>query len=177
MKISDMEVSHQTRATKRAGEIASSRSELKTKTILVPVNIVKGQGKALDFAVELSQRWKANLYVMYVYTQLPRVSGPKLVQAVPGIDWERRGQSFNLFNLVDQLRERYPRTFAYFTDNDCPAEAIQSVASRLDADMIIVSAHERGWLEKLLLVYSDADDIARRSTTPVLVFRPKAKES
>jgi hypothetical protein len=36
--------------------------------------------------------------------------------------------------------------------------------------MIIVSAHEKGWAAKLLL-YSDVDDFARRSTTPVLVYR------
>jgi nucleotide-binding universal stress UspA family protein len=174
MKTSDIEVEQETKATERTEEIASSRAELKTKTILAPINMAEGPGKALDFAIELAQQWKADLYVMYVYTHLPRVSGPKLVHTVPNIDWERHRLSINLYELVDQLRERYSRTFAYFTDNDCPAEAVQNVASKLDADMIIVSAHEKGWLEKLLLVYSDADDIARRSTTPVLVYRSKA---
>jgi hypothetical protein len=74
--------------------------------------------------------------------------------------------------LVDRIRERYPQTFAYFTDNDCPAEAILNVASKLNADMIIISAHDKGWIAKLLL-YSDADDIARRSRTPVLVYPAK----
>jgi hypothetical protein len=94
--------------------------------------------------------------------------------AVPSVDWERYQRSGDLYNLVDRIRERYPQTFAYFTDNDCPAEAILNVASKLNADMIIISAHDKGWIAKLLL-YSDADDIARRSRTPVLVYRPKSK--
>jgi nucleotide-binding universal stress UspA family protein len=97
-----------------------------------------------------------------------------LIYAVPSIDWERYLLSVELYKLVDRIRERYPRTFGYFTDNDYPAEAIQSVASKFNADMIIVSAHEKGWAAKLLL-YSDVDDFARRSTTPVLVYRPKSK--
>jgi nucleotide-binding universal stress UspA family protein len=163
MKISDREVSEEARAMER---------DLKTKTILAPIKIAGG--KTLEFAVGLAQRWQANLYVMYVYSGLPRVSGARLIHAVPSVDRERHQRSVDLYKLVDRIRERYPLTFAYFADNDCPAEAIQNVASQLDADMIIVSAHDKGWLARLLL-YSDADDIARRSRTPVLVYRPKSK--
>jgi len=165
MKISDIEISEEAKGTKR---------DLKTRTILAPINIAEGSSKTLDFAVELAQRWQADLYVMYVYSGLPRVSGARLIHAVPSVDWERHQRSVDLYKLVDGIRERYPRTFAHFTDNDCAAEAIQKVASKLDADMIVVSAHDKGWIGKLLF-YSDADDIARRSTTPVLVYRPKAK--
>jgi nucleotide-binding universal stress UspA family protein len=165
MKISGIEISEEAKGTKR---------DLKTKTILAPINNTEGSSKTLDFAIELAQRWQADLYVMYVYSALPRVSGARLIHAVPNVDWERHQRSVDLYRLVDRIRGRYPRTFAYFTDNDCPAEAIQNVASRLDADMIIVSAHDKGWLAKLLL-YSDADDIARRSRAPVLVYRPKSK--
>jgi nucleotide-binding universal stress UspA family protein len=165
MKNSDREISEKTRGAER---------KLKTEIILAPINIAEGPSETLDFAVELAQRWQADLYVMYVYSGLPRVSGARLIHAVPSVDWERHQRSGDLYNLVDRIRERYPQTFAYFTDNDCPAEAIQNVASGLNADMIIISAHDQGWIAKLLL-YSDADDIARRSRTPVLVYRPKSK--
>ena len=165
MKISGREISEEAKAMER---------QLETKTILVPINIVEKPSEALEFALELAIRWQADLYVMYVYSALPRVSGARLIHAVQNVDWERHRLSVDLYKLVDRIREKYPRTFAYFADNDCPAEAIQSTASKLDAEMIIVSAHDKGWLAKLLL-YSDADDIARRSSTPVLVYRPKSK--
>jgi nucleotide-binding universal stress UspA family protein len=165
MKIPDIAVTEETKATER---------NLKTKTIFAPVNVLDQPSEALDFAVKLARRWKANLYVMYVYSHLPRVPGSKLIHAVPSVDWERHRVSVDLYRLVDQLREQYPRTFAYFVDNDCPAEAIQSIGAKLDADMIIISAHDKGWLAKLFL-NSDADDIARRSTSPVLVYRPKSE--
>jgi Universal stress protein family len=157
-----------------SGEAIATGRELKTKKIITTVDLMNGPGEALDFAVELAQRWQADLCIMYVYAGLPRVSGARLIYAVPSIDWERYLLSVDLYKLVDQIRERYPRTFGYFTDNDCPAKAIQSVASKFDADIIIVSADEKGWIAKLLL-YSDVDDIARRSTTPLLVYRPKSK--
>jgi nucleotide-binding universal stress UspA family protein len=148
---------------------------VKTKTIIAPIDLANGPGEALDFAVELAQQWHADLCIMYVYAGPPRISGAKLTHAVPGVDWGRQALSVDLYNLVNRIRERYPRTFACFTDNDCPAEAIQNAACKLDADMIIVSAHDKGWLAQLLL-YSDADDVARRSSTPVLVYRPKSKD-
>jgi hypothetical protein len=165
MKTFDREVS---------GEAIATGCESKTKKIIIAVDLVNGPGEALDFAIELAQHWQADLCIMYVYSGLPRVSGASLIYAVPSIDWERYLLSVELYKLVDRIQERYPRTFGYFMDNDCPAEAIQSVASKFDADMIIVSAHEKGWATKLLL-YSDVDDFARRSTTPVLVYRPKSK--
>jgi nucleotide-binding universal stress UspA family protein len=156
------------------GAIAPEQG-LKTKTIIAPVDLLSGPSEALDFAVELAQRWEANLFVMYVYSELPRVSGSKLIHALHSVDWRRYGLSVDLYKLVDRVRRRYPKTFAYFADNDCPAESIEILASELDADLIIISAHDRGWLAKLLL-YSDADDIARRSGTPVLVYRSKSRE-
>jgi nucleotide-binding universal stress UspA family protein len=157
-----------------SGEAIATAWEPKTKKIIIVVDLLNRSGEALDFAVELAQHCQADLCIMYVYSGLPRVSGASLIYAVPSIDWERYLLSVDLYKLVDRIRERYPRTFGYFTDNDCPAEAIQSVASKFDADMIIVSAHEKGWAAKLLL-YSDVDDFARRSTTPVLVYRSKSK--
>jgi len=165
MKTFDREVS---------GEAIATGCESKTKKIIIAVDLMNRPGEALDFAIEIAQHWQADLCIMYVYSGLPRVSGARLIYAVPNIDWERYLLSVDLYKLVDRIRERYPRTFGYFTDNDCPAEAIQNVASMFDADMIIVSAHEKGWAAKLLL-YSDLDDFARKSTTPVLVYRPKSK--
>jgi nucleotide-binding universal stress UspA family protein len=155
-------------------ESASLAEELarRKKTIIAPIDIVNGMSPALEFAIELAKKWQASLYVMYVYPEVPRVSGARLFHAVPSVDWERYRLSVELQNLVEQIRQRYARVFAYFTDNDCPAEAIQMAASKVSADLIVVSAHHRGWLAKLLL-YSDTDAIARRSNTPVLVYRPK----
>jgi nucleotide-binding universal stress UspA family protein len=161
-----------TSATQSLESGVSTEFGSKKKTIVAPINIVDGMTQALEFSVQLAEKWQANLYVMYVYPEVPRVSGARLLHAVSSVDWERHRLSVELYKLVDRLCRRYPLIFAYFTDNDCPAEAIQNAANKLAADLIVVSAHHRGWLAKLLL-YSDADAIARRSETPVLIYRPK----
>ncbi len=66
MKISGIEISEEAKGTKR---------DLKTKTILAPINNTEGSSKTSDFAIELAQHWQADLCIMYVYTGLPRVSG------------------------------------------------------------------------------------------------------
>jgi nucleotide-binding universal stress UspA family protein len=160
--ISDRESSRRIEVTER---------ERKPKTILAPVNMAEEPGTALDFAVELAQRWKAQLHVIYVYSH--QVSVPMRAPVASNIDWERYRLSNNLYELVGRIRERYSQTFAYFADHDSPAEIINYVATKLEADMIIISAHYKGLLAKLLF-HSDADEIARKSTTPVLVYRPKS---
>src|SRR5258708_18269740 len=95
---------------------AAIERESEMKTIVVPINIVNGPSEALKFAIELAQEWQANLYVMYVYSGLPRVSGPKLIHALHSVDWDRHRRSFDLNTLVDRIPARYPQTFAYFTE-------------------------------------------------------------
>jgi nucleotide-binding universal stress UspA family protein len=165
MNISKIEADHPT----KTGEHGR-----KTKTILAPIKVADRSNGALQFAVELAKFWRAKLYVLYVYAPLPKVSASAVTQAVHSIDWERRHQLVNLFELVDKLRERHEKVYPLFTDNDCPAEAIQDIGRQLNADLIVVSTHDRNWLAQMFL-YSDSDDIARRSSVPVLVYRPKTR--
>ena len=158
----------------------------KAKIILAPIKVVDGSNGALEFAVELAKFWQAKLYVLYVYAPLPKVSASALAgsitdqlgvplaaaQAVHSIDWERRHRLVNLFQLVDKLRDKHPEVYPLFADNDCPAESIQKIGRQLKADLVIVSNHDTNWLAKMFL-YSDSDDIARRSSIPVLVYRSK----
>jgi nucleotide-binding universal stress UspA family protein len=146
----------------------------KTKTILAPIKVADGSNGALQFAVELAKFWRAKLYVLYVYAPLPKVSASAVTQAVHSIDWERRRRLVNLFELVDKLRERHEKVYPLFTDNDCPAEAIRDIGRQLNADLIVVSTHDRNWLAQMFL-YSDSDDIARRSRVPILVYRRKTR--
>ena len=87
------------------------------------------------------------LFVAPLLVQLLAIAS-RLVQAMRSVDWKRHQLSVDLYKLIDRIRERYPLTFAYVTDNDCPAEAIQNVASKLGADMIIVSAHDKRMVSK-----------------------------
>jgi len=145
----------------------------KAKIILAPIKVADGSNGTLEFAMELAKLWQAKLYVLYVYAPLPKVSASALPQAVHSIDWERRHRLVNLFQLVDKLRDEHPEVYPLFTDNDCPAKSIENIGRQLKADLVIVSNHDTNWLAKMFL-YSDSDDIARRSSIPVLVYRSKA---
>jgi nucleotide-binding universal stress UspA family protein len=154
--------------------VKTGEQRRKAKIILAPIKVADGSNGTLEFAVELAKLWQATLYVLYVYDPLPKVSASPLALAVHSIDWERRHRLVNLFQLVDRLRDEHPEVYPLFTDNDCPAESIQKIGRQLKADLVIVSNHDTNWLAKMFL-YSDSDDIARRSSIPVLVYRSKAK--
>lgn len=146
----------------------------KVKIILAPIKVADRSNGALEFAVELAKLWRAKLYVLYVYAPLPKVCASALPQAVHSIDLERRHRLVNLFQLVEGLRDEHAEVYPLFTDNECPAESIKKIGRQLKADLVIVSNHDINWLAKMFL-YSDSDDIARRSSIPVLVYRSKAK--
>ena len=146
----------------------------KVKIILAPIKVADRSNGALEFAVELAKLWRAKLYVLYVYAPLPKVCASALPQAVHSIDLERRHRLVNLFQLVEGLRDEHAEVYPLFTDNECPAESIKKIGRQLKADLVIVSNHDTNWLAKMFL-YSDSDDIARRSSIPVLVYRSKAK--
>ena len=146
----------------------------KPKVILAPIKIADGSNGALEFAFDLARRWRAKLYVLYVHSPLPKVSASTLIYAVDSVDWERRRRLIKLFELVDKLRERHEKVYPLFTDNECPAESIQDIGRQLNADLIVVSTHDTNWLAQMFL-YSDSDDIARRSSVSVLVYRPKTR--
>lgn len=158
-----------------AGDLAQTGEHgRKAKIILAPIKAAHGSNGALEFAVELAKLWRAKLYVLYVYAQLPKVCPSALPQAVHSIDLERRHRLVDLFQLVDKLRDQHPEVYPLFTDNECPAESIQKIGRQLKADLVIVSNHDTNWLAKMFF-YSDSDDIARRSSIPVLVYRSKAE--
>jgi nucleotide-binding universal stress UspA family protein len=146
----------------------------KAKIILAPIKVADGSNGALEFAVDLAKLWRAKLYVLYVYAPLPKICASALPQAVHSIDLERRHRLVNLFQLVDRLRDEHAEVYPLFTDNECPAESIQNIGRQLKADLVIVSSRDTNWLAKMFL-YSDSDDIARRSSIPVLVYRSKAR--
>jgi nucleotide-binding universal stress UspA family protein len=51
-----------------------------------------------------------------------------------------------------------------------PAQAIVAAAHDYDADVIVVGAHDRGWLQRLFNS-SVADAVVRKADTPVLIAR------
>jgi nucleotide-binding universal stress UspA family protein len=163
---------HQTRGTVPSPgpemQTAGSEQDATRKRILAPVDLAAEPGPTLDVAVKLAREWKADLYVLHVYSAPAYVGNSHYIYAVQGMDWRRRQLQDKLLDWVERLQTHHPRTFPLFEDGECPAEGTQGVAAALLADLIVVSTHDRTWLSRWLF-YSDADEIARRASAPVLV--------
>lgn len=151
-------------------QTAGSEKDAPRKRILVPVDLTAEPGPTLNLAVKLAREWKTDLYVLNVYATPAYVANSHYIYAVQGVGWRRRQFQDRLLEWVEHLQKAHPRTFALFEDGECAATGIREVAAKLPADLIVVSTHNRTWLSKWLL-YSDADEVVRKASAPVLVMR------
>jgi nucleotide-binding universal stress UspA family protein len=165
-------VYHEAKDALAAEPGGGAEGEVPRRKILLPVDLAGDTGPTVAYAAALARRWDAELYALHVYCPPPSAAHPHQVYAAEVIDWQRRQLEGKLLDWVSQLQQQSTRAFALFDDGESPAREIQRVAAKLRADLIVISTHDRAWLAKYLF-YSDADEIARGATAPVLVFRAK----
>jgi nucleotide-binding universal stress UspA family protein len=140
------------------------------RTILLATDLGPASSRAVDEAIDLAQRLRAQVLVMSVID-------PANLSLPNGRAVER----------VDQVRDERSRIAAAFAARGRaagvpvrfliwegePGEAILEAAAAENADMIVVGTHGRGGLGRLLLG-SVSEHVIRHADLPVLVVRPKA---
>lgn len=148
---------------------------LHIRRVLLATDLSPTTDLATDWAFELARRNDATLLIVSVID--PR-------------ELRLPGGAFHL--RVDQVRERreavaqrlvqrgkavgVPVTFLVWTGE--PGESIVEAAESEDADVVLVGAHSRGTLGRLLMG-SVSEHVARHAPCPVLIVRavPKAQGS
>lgn len=146
---------------------------LQIRRVLLATDLSPTTELATDWAFDLARRHDATLLIVSVID-------PRELR-LPGGAFHQR---------VDQVRERreavaqrlvqrgravgVPVTFLVWTGE--PGESIVEAAEAEDADVILVGAHSRGPLGRLLMG-SVSEHVARHAPCPVLVVRavPKAR--
>ncbi len=143
------------------------------RTILLATDLGPASSTAVDEAIDLAQRLRAQVLVVSVID-------PANLRLPGGRTVER----------VDQVRDERSRVAAAFAgrgrgagvpvrfliwEGD-PGEGILEAAAAEGADMIVVGTHGRSGLGRLFLG-SVSEHVIRHADVPVLVVRPKAAAS
>jgi nucleotide-binding universal stress UspA family protein len=145
------------------------------KKVLCPVDFSDPSREAMHFAVDLAQRYGAEVVLLHVY-QVPAYAFPEgMVLAGPDV----------LANLVDRIA----RTLAAWREDAAGRAAgltvaaetamgvahteILRVARERKADLIVVGTHGRTGLAHVFLG-SVAERVLRTAPCPVLTVRPAA---
>jgi nucleotide-binding universal stress UspA family protein len=87
------------------------------------------------------------------------------------VEEERAAALARLTTLADGLRARGVRADAWTMVDQRPARAILDCAEDIGAQLIAMATHGRGGLDRVVRG-SVADEVLRRATVPVLLFRP-----
>jgi nucleotide-binding universal stress UspA family protein len=142
------------------------------KRILVPVDFSDPSLRALDYAIELSRRVKAELILLHSVEPVyyPAAAdmygiGFDVGNVYAEIERAARGQ---LSRLAGKLRARRVAVRTLLSAGTAHQVIVES-AKKLKADLIIMSTHGRTGLSHVL-IGSVAERVVRTATCPVLTL-------
>jgi nucleotide-binding universal stress UspA family protein len=141
---------------------------LTLRKILVPIDFNETSDKALDFAIELAQKFDAEVIVMHAY-EIPTISFPEALVATFSI----------AKHTLEAARKGLDQTVSMRTTGDVKItsilregrawEEIRAEAEETHADLIVIGTHGRRGIARALLG-SVAENVIRTVTTPVLTI-------
>ncbi len=134
----------------------------KLEKILVAVDGSKHADKALEYAVQLTKKYSANLGLLHVEEdKLIRIGGPEIEDCVGTV-----GECI----LKDASTKAKGVAFDKFLELGTPAEIIIKVAKKGNVDLVVVGSRGLSSVRRFLLG-SVSDDVSMHSRSSVLIVR------
>jgi nucleotide-binding universal stress UspA family protein len=141
------------------------------KEIIVPTDFSEHSLRALDYAVEIAERFSSELKVVYVIEPLIQAADV----AWSSVDFDRLNRAHK--DSADrQIRalmdERVPKSVAaeFVILTGKPFVEIVRLARADNADLIVMATHGRGAISQILMG-STAEKVVRRAPCPVLTVK------
>ena len=140
--------------------------------ILVPVDFSETSERALDYAIGLSGKLGASIYLLHVIG-VPALGVPELGVAMTStvIDSLVRDSQNALDKLLASRREQAKFGDPLLRTGD-PRDTILHAAEEVKADLIVMGTHGRRGISRAL-IGSVAEAVVRMSPVPVLTIRGK----
>lgn len=146
---------------------------IQMKKILVPTDFSEFSKQAVDYAVELAQRFEAEITLIYVLQDAVALfPEPGVAFPAPGNYLQELQESSQ--QALERLRESLPAEMTIHTvlRNGPPFVEIVRYAKEEDVDLIVIGTHGRSGLAHMLLG-SVAEKVVRKASCPVLTVRPR----
>ncbi len=136
--------------------------------VLVPVDLCNECSPAVDYGIRLAKTLGSTLHLLHVYIE-PYVLNPATRGRNCDVFKPQRQKAFaKFYNLLEKTREELPNAVGYFEYGNSERD-ISKIAGLLKADLIIVCAHHRKWVDHLI-VGRNTSWILKGSPCPVLVI-------
>ena len=142
------------------------------KQILVPVDFSDVSMEALEYAIDLSKGFNADIAAVFVveplYYSAPPTAYGAATQVAMLLDDQRRLGREQLAKIADKLKKRGVNGRTVLQEGT-PYERIVDTAKRVKADLIVMATHGRTGLTHLLMG-SVTEKVVRMSACPVLTL-------
>jgi len=119
------------------------------KKILVPMDGSVHAGKALDLASDMTLKYEATIYLIYVKPPLSRISEQDVRQRINESNQETAGKIIK--EAEEEVKKRGIKNYQLAILEGHPAQEIVEFAKKNGVDMIILGSHGASDLEGLLL--------------------------
>ena len=151
------------------------KMRLKLRNILVPTDFSSCSAAALDYAVFLAQKFKAQLQLLYSMQNYMRFPAQNRTSGVLAALHE--ADRLTAQNQMKEFKQRYiPGTMRCETEIVAgdPVEQICRQSGRPEVDLLVISTHGRSGFQHALLG-SVAEQVARYAKCPVLTVPGTSK--
>jgi nucleotide-binding universal stress UspA family protein len=144
---------------------------MEIKSILFPTDFSEGSSQALQYAVDMSKRYGAKLYLLHIIYDVAKATGwyvphVSMDQMYKDIE-EGAKKELERFGL-EELREL--KNLERSVHLGVPHEEILNFANKNKIDIIIMGTHGRKGIDRMLFG-STAAQVVRYAPCPVLTVR------
>lgn len=149
---------------------------LSIRKILVPTDFSEFSLNAARYAVEMAEKFGAEVTLLYVLQDAVALfPEPGVAFPAPGNYLQELEESSK--KSLERVRDSFPKELTINTElrNGPPFVEILRCAREGDYDMIVIGTHGRSGLAHVLLG-SVAEKVVRKAGCPVLTVRPEEHE-
>lgn len=148
---------------------------ISVRTVLVAVDESGAARHAAERAAALAEALGAALHLVHVVPQGPLADLRRLLGDDPApVERVLAAQRASIERLATELSRPTRRPFAVHVEQGAVLGAIDAVAERIDADLVVFGSRGHGFLSRLALG-STAERMLRRGSRPMLVVRQKPR--
>ena len=153
------------------------------KRILVPLDGSQLSGRALPYATEIAQRFRAEVILLRVVppTPIPPMGAQTLPEVIEKVEKEASEKDRrNVASARRYLQRNLQQLVAHGIRSSqhvvvgAPAKSIVEFSHGRDVDLVVMTTHGRSELKRALLG-SVSDEVIRESGMPVLTIRPQRR--
>jgi nucleotide-binding universal stress UspA family protein len=145
---------------------------IEIKRVLFPVDFTENSSKILPYALTVSEKFGATIYLLHVVEDFSKWTGGFYIPSVP-LDLYRKEALSAAEKTIERIVEQL-HGYLQFEKKIVFGDPIQEILKTIESeaiDLVVMGTHGRKGLEHVFFG-SVAENVVKRSAAPVLTINP-----